>query len=95
MNRNVTKLSVAFIFATLFILTVNSAQATESIWFTGHEQYRPATNILKDGSCYNTAHNSENIYLSTAYGLNQEAKAGTCSLTDGRSYNIWLQAINP
>jgi hypothetical protein len=94
MNRNITKISVALLFAALCILTVNSAQANESIWFSGNEQYRPASNVLNDGSCYNAAHNSENIFLATASGPNQEVMAGTCSVKDGRNFNIWFQTDN-
>lgn len=77
------------------MLTVSSAQATESIWFSGQEQYAPAANYLNDGSCYSAAHNSENIYLATAGRLEKEAKATTCSLTDISSRNIWFQTNNP
>jgi hypothetical protein len=95
MNMNITKISVAFVFATLLILTISSAQATESIWFTGHDQYAPAANYLNDGSCYSAANNSENIYLATAGSLKKEAMAGTCSLTDISTHNIWLQTNTP
>jgi hypothetical protein len=95
MKRNIAKISIVFVFAALFIITVGSAQAAESVWFSGNEQYQPATNILNGGSCYNTTQNSENIYFSTDSGMKQVAKAGTCSLTDGRSYNIWFQASTP
>lgn len=95
MKRNIIKISVTFLFAALILLTVSSAQATESIWFSGHEQYRPATIVLNDGTCYSAANNNENIFLAPAFGMNQEADGGICSLTDGRSYSIWLQAINP
>jgi hypothetical protein len=95
MNKNIKKTSVAFIFTALLMLTVSSAQATESIWFSGQEQYAPAANYLNDGSCYSAAHNSENIFLATAGSMKKEAKAGTCSLTDISSHNIWLQTNNP
>lgn len=95
MKRNIKKIRIAFVFAALFMITVSSAQAAESIWFSGHEEYRPAAQFLNGGSCYSTVHNSENIYFSTVNGLGQEAKPGTCSLTDGRSYNIWFQANTP
>lgn len=94
MKRNITKISVVFVFAALFIFSVGSAQATESIWFSGHDQYQPATNAQDGGFCYSIAHNSENIYLSTNGGLQQEAMGGTCGVPDGRNYSIWLQAEN-
>ena len=94
MNRHVKKISIAFTFAALFMITVSSAQAGESIWFSGHEDFRPAANFLNGGSCYVTTHSSENIYLADDSGLRQEANTGTCSLTNGRSYNIWFQAGN-
>jgi hypothetical protein len=94
MNRNITKTSVAFLFAALFMVAVGSAQAAESVWFSGNELYQPATHLLNDGSCYNIAKNSENIYLSTDSSLNQEAIAGICSLTDGRSFSIWFPPAN-
>ena len=94
MNRKITKLSVAFVFAALFIAAVGSAQAAESIWFSGHELYQPATNFLNGGSCYDMVNNSENIYLSTDGTQRQEANAGICNLTDGRSLSIWFSPTN-
>ena len=97
MNRNMTKFSLTFVFAALFILSVGSAQAAGSIWFSGQDQYRPVTHTLNGGFCASTTNNNENIYLSTGSGMKQETKAGICilSMPDGRNYNIWLQGNTP
>ncbi|MEJ2661038.1 MAG: hypothetical protein P8Z73_09995 [Desulfobacteraceae bacterium] len=95
MNHNIAKIGIVFVFAALFIVTVSSAQAGESIWFSGNEGYRPAVNYLNSGLCYSAPHNSENIYLAAANDLRQEANAGTCSLTAVRTDNIWFQTHTP
>jgi hypothetical protein len=95
MNPNMTKVSVVFVFAALFILAVSSAQASENIWFSGNGQYRPATQILNGGYCYSTADNNANIYLFNGSSPGQETVTGVCKVPDGRNYNIWLQANNP
>jgi hypothetical protein len=91
MNRKNTKISSVFVFATLFMITVSGVQADESIWFSGNESYRPAANYLNGGNCYSATPNSENIFFVDASGALQEATPGICSLTDGKSYNIWFQ----
>ena len=95
MNHNIAKLSIAFVFAALFMITVNSAQAAESIWFSANQRYQPAVHYLNDGSCYSVSPNSENIFLAAGNDLGQEANAGICRLTDGRTYTIWFQASTP
>jgi hypothetical protein len=95
MNRNIAKISIVFVFAALFMITVSSAQAADSIWFSGNQGYRPAANYLNGGSCYSVTSSSENIFLASGNDLGQEANAGICSLTDGRTYNIWLRASAP
>ena len=94
MNHKIAKISIAFAFAALFMITVSSAQAADSIWFSGNQGYSPAANYLNGGSCYNVTPNSENIFLGAANDMTQEANTGTCRLTDGRSYSIWLQGNN-
>ena len=95
MNHKIAKFSIAFVFAALFMITVSSAQAADSIWFSGNQGYRPAATYLNGGSCYNVTPNSENIFLAVANDMEIEANAGNCSLMDGRTYNIWLQANTP
>ena len=87
-------IGIALVFAALFIVTVSSAQAGESIWFSGHEEFRPVATFLDGGSCYSDSHNSKNIFLADESGQKQEANTGTCILTDGRSQSIWFQTNN-
>lgn len=96
MNQHIkiNTIGIALLFAALFIVTVSSAQAGESIWFYGHEEYRPAATFLNGGSCYSDSQNSENIFLAGESGQKQEANAGMCILTDGRSQSIWFQTNN-
>ena len=91
MNHNIKKVSIVFVFATLFMITVSSAQAAESIWFAGSEGYKPAANYLDGGFCYNATFSSENIYFAGTGAPRQEAIPGTCNLKDGKSYSIWFQ----
>jgi hypothetical protein len=96
MNHHIkiNTIGIALVFAALFIVAVSSAQAGESIWFSGHEEYRPAATFLNGGSCYSDNHNSENIFFAGESGQKQEANAGTCIQTDGRSRSIWFQTDN-
>jgi len=94
MNHKIAKISIAFVFAALFMITVSSAQAADSIWFSGNQAYKPAANYLNDGTCYSVTLNSENIFFAGESNLRPEANAGICTLTEGRSYSIWFQGNN-
>ena len=94
MNHKIAKISIAFALAALFMITVSSAQAADSIWFSGNQGYSPAANYLNGGSCYSVTPNSENIFLADESNPRPEANAGMCNLIDGRSYSIWFQGNN-